>query len=134
MIRNVDFPEVKDVAVAIVPETNELNQTDWFVYVVNHGNQNIANLMVTSRGYGTIKNEEVKTSTLRRFLGDLGSKEALKVEPIKEDVFGLNNEYWVSYYQGGQILDKKYLFTAGAISDNHLVDIPVLNTKGIWHP
>ena len=90
--------------------------------------------MVTSRGYGKHKGNEVKTSTLRRFLGDLKKEDSLKVEPIHEEIFGLNNEFWVSFYLGKQVYDKKYLFTAGSISENHMVNVPVLENKGIWHP
>ena len=46
--------------------------------------------------------------------------------PIKEELFLLNNEYWVSFYRQDQLFDKKYLFTAGSISKEHLVSIPVI--------
>ncbi|MBD78846.1 MAG: hypothetical protein CL840_07990 [Crocinitomicaceae bacterium] len=134
MIRNVDFPEIKDVAVAIVPETNEAGVEEWFVYVINYGKKAIKNLMVTSNGYGKKDGKDVKTSTLRRFLDNVEAMNSIKVEPIHEEVFGLNNEYWVSFYRGNKIYDKKYLFIAGSISNKFLVEIPVLNCKGIWHP
>jgi hypothetical protein len=134
MIRNVDFPEVKHVGVAIIPETDELNKTNWFVYIVNTGKEAIQSLMVTSRGFGHKKGKEVKTSTLRRFLGDVPAEGSIKVEPIPEELFGLNNEYWVSFQQNNQMFDKKYLFTSGAISEKHLTVVPVLGEKGVWHP
>lgn len=134
MIRNVEFPEVKEVAVAMVPETNELNETEWFVQIVNFGKTNITNLMVTSKGYGIVDKQEVKTSTLRRSMGDLAAESSIKVEQIPEELFKLNNEYWVSFYRNGKLYDKKYLFTPESIKKEHLKDLPVLNTKGIWHP
>ncbi|MGB0404317.1 MAG: hypothetical protein ACPGEG_09490 [Salibacteraceae bacterium] len=134
MIRNVEFPEVKDVAVAVVPEINELNQTEWFIHVVNLGKTGISNLMVTSKGFGIVNKETVKTTTLRRSLGDVSAESSVKVESIPEELFKLNNEYWVSFYREGKLYDKKYLFTPGIIKEKHLKDLPVLNTKGIWHP
>lgn len=134
MIRNIEFPEIKEVAVAIVSEINEVDQKEWFVYLVNTGKADLSNVMITSRGYGYLEGEDVKTSTLRRFLGDVKAESALKFEPIKEDLFSLNNEYWVSFYKDNKLYDKKYLFTAGSISEKHLTEIPFLKTKGILHP
>jgi hypothetical protein len=134
LIRNVEFPEIKGVAIAIMPEIDDMNNTDWFVYLVNHSTEPIKNLMVTSRGFGKHNGKKVKTSTLRRFLGDVPAQSSLKIEPIKKELFGLNNEYWVSFYRGKQVYDKKYLFTAGSISVSHLKEVPVLLKKGIWHP
>jgi len=32
------------------------------------------------------------------------------IEPIDPNVLHLNNEYWVSYYIGSQIYDKRFVF------------------------
>ena len=136
MISNIDFPEIKEVAVAIIPEKNEEapDNPNWYVYIINIGKTEITNLMVTSKGFGKLNGEDVKTSTLRRFLDDLDGDSFLQIEPIQEEVFGINNEFWISFYREGKLYDKKYLFTAGSISNTFLVEIPVMNVKGICHP
>lgn len=136
MIRNIDFPEIKEVTVAIVPESNveDPEKPNWYVYIINTGKTEITNLMVTSRGFGKVNGEEVKTSTLRRHLDDLDPESSLKIEPIPEELFVLNNEYWVSFYREGKLYDKKYLFTTGSISSEFLVDLPIMKVKGICHP
>src|SRR4030095_12386741 len=47
-----------------------------------------------------------------------------KIETIIRDVFGLNNEYWVSFYIGKDIYDKKYIFLPESIREEHLTLIP----------
>jgi hypothetical protein len=52
---------------------------------------------------------------------------------ITPDVFHLNNEYWVSYYIGTQLYDKKYVFVPETIQDENLIPIEGLNLEGVLH-
>ena len=49
------------------------------------------------------------------------------------DVFHLNNEYWVSYFIGKQIFDKKFIFVPDSIIEKNIVTIPALGLEGILH-
>ena len=128
-----DLPEniVEDVAitVALVGETPEIGS--WTVYVVNFKNEPITNVLITSKGYGEIKGKPVKTSLLRHSLGDLSANAYAVVEAIDPAVFGLTNEYWLSYYIGTEIYDKKFIFLPESIVDNNLIRIPILNKPGV---
>jgi hypothetical protein len=53
------------------------------------------------------------------------------VEPIQENVFGLNNEYWLSFYIDREIFDKKYIFLPESISEQYFTTIPLLGKKGV---
>jgi hypothetical protein len=53
------------------------------------------------------------------------------IEPIQENVFGLNNEYWLSFYIDGEIFDKKYIFLPESISEKYFTPIPFLGKKGV---
>ena len=75
--------------------------------------------------------EKVQTSMLRHCLEVLLPNEAAKLEPIMEDVFGLANEYWVSFYVDGTMYDKKFIFLPETISEKNMKDIPVLGMKGV---
>ena len=55
------------------------------------------------------------------------------VEPIDPAVFHLNNEYWVSYYIGTQIYDKRFIFVPDTICEENLSFIPELELKGVLH-
>jgi hypothetical protein len=127
MRKDIEIPVVKDIAVAVVSE----QQDNWQVYMVNLGNEVLRNILVVSRGYGEINNEKINTSTLRQHFDELGPKEFLKIEPIMEEVFGVTNEYWISYYIGNKIFDKQYIFLPETIKKEHFTKVPVINKPGV---
>ena len=128
-----DLPEniVEDVAItiALVGETPEIGS--WIVYVVNFKNEPITSVLITSKGYGEIDGKQVKTSLLRHSIGDLNANSYATVEAIDPAVFGLTNEYWLSYYISKEIYDKKFIFLPESIVDNNLIRIPILNKPGV---
>lgn len=128
MKKDIDFSPVKNVHV-VVAETGE----GWKVFLINRNSQKLENVMITSRGYGELKNETQKTSTLRHMIPYLEPGMYALIEPIDEAVFHLNNEYWVSYFMEGQVYDKKFIFVPETIIEDHLVYIEELKMKGILH-
>ncbi len=133
MKKDIKEPKVKNVTVAVAKKTNELNVDEWSVYIINKNDFEIENTLVTSKGYGETTGEIQKTSTLRHYLETVEAKSAALIEPINEDIFHLNNEYWVSYYVGSKIFDKKFIFLPESIKEENLTYIKELNTKGILH-
>ncbi|MEO9533533.1 MAG: hypothetical protein ABJG68_00930 [Crocinitomicaceae bacterium] len=134
MKKDIEIPKVDNIAVAVVKELNEEKTAEVFnVYLINQKKSPIKNAMVSSKGYGENKTtgEKVKTSTLRHFIGDVDGNDYAKIEPIVEEVFGLNNEYWVSFYQGSQMYDKKFIFLAETICDENMIKVPVIEQKGV---
>ncbi len=131
MKKDIQLPEVTDIAVAVVQETNEHGEENWYAYFLNLKNTTVTNVLVSSRGYGIIDNEEIKTSTLRHFLEDVPPMSAVKIELIMENVFGLSNEYWVSFYIGKTIYDKKYIFLPESIIKDNFTQIPILEKQGV---
>ncbi|MBC7862953.1 MAG: hypothetical protein IAF38_08250 [Bacteroidia bacterium] len=130
MKKDIHFEEVKDVAVAVVKETAE-GADLWNVYLINLKKIPLKNVLINSSGYGTEKKENVKTSTLRFFFEEIPAESFVVVEPIMPEVFSLNNEYWLSFYIGEEIQDKKYIFLAESIIEKNLVKIPLVNLKGV---
>jgi hypothetical protein len=131
MKKDIVPPEVIDIAVAVVNEQNDMGEMEWNVYLINLKNEKIEGVLVTSKGYGTFEEEEVKTSTLRHFLDEIDAHSFLKIEPILETVFGINNEFWVSFYINKVMYDKKYIFLAESITEKNLITIPLINKKGV---
>lgn len=88
---------------------------------------------LSDKGYATVKKtgEKIKTSTLRKSLGDVEANSFQKIEPIMQDLFGLNNEYWVSFWIGNKMYDKKYIFLSETIKEEHFVSVPIINKKGV---
>ena len=128
-----DLPEnkVEDVAIAValISETPEVK--NWTVYIVNFKDEPITNVLITSKGYGEKDGKQVKTSLLRHAIGDLAASTYAGVEAIDPAVFGLTNEYWLSYYLGNTIYDKKFIFLPESIVDSNLIRIPILNKPGV---
>ncbi|GAB1462482.1 hypothetical protein [Pedobacter sp.] len=128
-----DLPEniVEDIAVAVVlmGETPEVK--NWTVYLINLKKEAITNVLITSKGYGEKDGKQVKTSLLRHSMGDIAAQSYAGIEAIDPAVFGLTNEYWLSYYIGNTIYDKKFLFLPESIVDANFIKIPLLNKPGI---
>eukprot|EP01037_Dinobryon_pediforme_P000905 gene905-912_t len=128
-----DLPEniVKDIAIAVALEKESAESKIWYVYLINLKNTAIENVLITSRGYGERNGEQVKTSTLRHMypLVDKGSFKL--IEPIDEQTFGLNNEYWLSFYIGKNIYDKKFIFLPESIVEVNFIKLPIVNKVGV---
>ena len=134
MKEHIQIPKVENVAVAVVKELNEEKTAEVYnVYLINLKKSIIRNALVSSKGYGqnATTGEPVKTSTLRHYLGDLDGQSFAKIEPIIEEVFGLSNEYWVSFYENNQILDKKFIFLAESITEENMINVPLINKRGV---
>ncbi|MBS1951506.1 MAG: hypothetical protein OJF59_001175 [Cytophagales bacterium] len=133
MNKDIIKPDVKNVTLAVAYEKNLLNQDEWKVYLINNNDFPIENTLVASRGYGEKDGEEQRTSTLRHFLETVDAKSWAIVESIDPKVFHLNNEYWVSYYIGREIYDKRFVFVPDTICEENLVFISEIQKQGILH-
>jgi hypothetical protein len=131
MIKDIPQLVVENVALAIIKEKNELNETVWNTYLINMKDVKLEGVLVTSTGYGQINDEKVRTSTLRHFLDEVEPKSFVKIEPIIEEVFGVNNEYWLSFYLDQKMYDKRYVFLAESITEANFTMVPIINKKGV---
>ncbi|MCE2847182.1 MAG: hypothetical protein LW707_09185 [Sphingobacteriales bacterium] len=133
MLKDIPNHAVEDIAIAILPklEPSEENGNLWEVYVINLKDEPLENVIVASKGYGEREGEAVRTSVLRHFIGDMEPLSYSLIEPIQEQVFGLSNEYWLSYYIGREIFDRKYVFLPESISADYFTRIPLINRKGV---
>lgn len=129
MKKDIIIPEVEDVAVAIVQEAEGID--DYGVYLLNLKFIDLKNVLVVSTGYGILNEEPVKTGTMRHFSELVKQHEYMKIESIQEDVFGITNEYWVSFYINNQIYDKRFIFLAETIIESNFVNLPLVNKRGV---
>ncbi|WP_428331195.1 hypothetical protein [Mucilaginibacter sp.] len=131
MIKDLPKNVVKDIAIAVALEKESVESKIWYVYLINLKNVPIENVLITSRGYGEKDGEQVKTSTLRHMFPEVKNGGYKLIEPIDEQTFGLNNEYWLSYYIGNEIFDKKFIFLPESIVELNFIKLPVLNKVGV---
>lgn len=115
---------------AIVPEQAEGYEA-WNAYFINTGSVLKRTVIVNARGYGEIAGKQRKTSQIRWYLGDMPPYSWIKFEEIMPELFGVHNEFWVSYFIGDRIYDKKYVFVEGSISREHLTLVPLMEKPGI---
>ena len=106
-------PKVENVSVAITEELIE-NEKSYYAYLINLRDDIMEGIIISSTGYGenTQTGETIKTSTLRHCIEVLLPNEVAKIEPIMPEIFGLSNEYWVSFWVDGVMYDKRFVFPA----------------------
>ena len=122
---------------AIIPDETALapdGRAIWQVYLLNHNAFALQNVIVNVNGFGQQENgEKVRTSTMRYLFEEVPPRTAVPVEPLDAGLFHLNNQYWVSYYRGAQVFDKKFIFVPDSIVPDNFSRIPLLDRLGVLH-
>ena len=133
MREELEGPKVEKVGVAVIQQKNEIGEKIYNVYLLNLRDDIMEGIIITSKGYGQNANtgEKVETAMLRHTLEVLLPNEAGKIEPIMEELFGIANEYWVSFYIDGQMYDKKFVFVPESISEANMRNISLLGERGV---
>ncbi|PRY14834.1 hypothetical protein CLV24_10371 [Pontibacter ummariensis] len=133
MKKDINFDQVEGVSVAIARSAGDTGEDVWNVYLLNTNPLPIENVLVTSKGYGIVDGEEVKTSVLRHMFEQVSEKSFVQIEPIDSAIFHINNEYWVSYYVDRKIYDKKFVFVPDSVVEENLIEIGMLQMRGVLH-
>lgn len=131
MKKDIDFLEVVDIGIAIVLESEMDENRNWKAYLLNFKSETISNILVSTKGYGLLNGEEVKTATFRHSLGALAPQSYVPIEIIDESLFVIHNEFWLSFYIGDRVFDKKITFLPDTISIANLDLIPLLMLPGV---
>ena len=129
MRKDINFPKVEGGSMAIARQRNEAADYEYHVYIINDNDFAINNVIVNSSGY----NDTQKTSTLRHYLEVLAAHDVAKVELINTDLFALVNQFWVSYYRGRKVYDKKFLFMPESITEENFQYVKALDKEAVLH-
>lgn len=128
MKKDIEIPVAKDVHVAMIREWNkEFLDKDWNAYIINDRTTPIEMTMVVSKGY----DKDRKSSTMRHGIGDMQPKSFRKIEVVQEDVLGLNNEFFVTFYADNKLYEKRFVFEKNTVEENNLVQIQLIDKEGI---
>lgn len=140
MKQDIPFEPVTGVSIAIVPDAGEatlgtVGQLTWQVMLLNDNDFSLENVLIAADGYGAQPDgAAVRTSTLRYHFPEVGPHSATPVELIDPAVFHLTNQYWVSYYRGRQVFDKKFLFVPDSIVPENCSRLELLGGRaGVLH-
>jgi len=125
------IPKVEGVFFSLLEEKDN---AEYAVYLVNDRKDIMEGIIVTSVGFGENlqSGEALKTATLRHSLEVLLPEEYAKIELIVPEVFGLYNEYWVSFWVDEVLYDKKFLFLPDSIKIEDFTVLPKFNKRGIF--
>src|SRR6478735_7568479 len=99
MRKDINIPEVKNVFMAAVKEWKiNLGMAVWNVYLVNDSDDDLHDIMVVSKAFGTLNGEMRKTSLMRHALVEMPAVSAVKIEMIEDSVLALNNEFMLTFF------------------------------------
>ncbi len=124
------IPKVEGIELAVLLENDS---PEFAVYIHNARADIIEGIIITSVGYGenAENGERIKTSVLRHSLEVMLPSEIAKIELIVPEVFGLYNEYWLSFWINELLYDKKFLFLPDAIKMENLQMLESFGKPGV---
>lgn len=128
MRKDIIVPESTDVYVIATNEWNEEKAfQQWNIYLVNLKREPIEMVLILARGYSDTQ----KSSTLRHGLGDIPAREQRKIEMVDEQVFGLTNEYMVTYLFEGKMIERTFKFPPNSIKEDNQKELKGSIFKGV---
>jgi hypothetical protein len=128
MRKDIEIPQAENIHIVAIKEWDqEIEAALWTIYFVNNREEEIDTVLVMSRG----NTNDKKTTTLHRNLGNISSKDAVKVEFMADEVLGFTNEYLVTFFAENKLFERKFTFAPNSISDEKTVKLPAVDTEGI---
>ncbi|MGQ3677814.1 hypothetical protein [Tenacibaculum discolor] len=128
MKKDIEIPKVTGVEIAVVLETNEIdNKEDWNVYILNKKDVDLEMVVIVSQGFSDTKT----TSVFRRKIDKLPANSYQKFELMQPELFDLDNRFQVTFFENNKLHDKTFIFQAETIQEGFLRDIEFLGKRGI---
>ncbi len=128
MKSDIEFNPVTDITIAIAKAIDDKGESDWYAYIINHKPVEIHNLLIVSKAYEKEEKKGRQTSVLRHYMDKLNSGEYKKIERVDPAVFGFYNEFWLSFYIGRTIFDRKFIIEP--FKEWEVEELPPLNLPG----
>ena len=128
MKKDIQIPVVENVYIAVVNEYNDIYKTqDWNAYIINDKDVDLDMVLIVTSGYS----DDKMTSIFRKKLDKLPKKSYAKIELMQEDLFALNNQFKVTFFEGNAMFDKTYTFRKNTINLNALQAVPLMEARGV---
>jgi hypothetical protein len=128
MKKDIQIPVVENVYIAVVNEYNDIYKTqDWNAYIINDKDVDLDMVLIVTSGYS----DDKMTSIFRKKLDKLPRKSYAKIELMQEDLFALNNQFKVTFFEGNAMFDKTYTFRKNTINLNALQAVPLMEARGV---
>ncbi len=128
MKKDIQIPKVENLHLAIVQEYNKTFKiNDYYAYLINEKEIDIEMVLVVSKGFDGTK----ETSKMHHKIEKLSAKSIAKIELIQEDIFQLNNEFKVTFFENNKMFEKNFLIKKNTIKEGNLRILKTWNKKGI---
>lgn len=128
MKKDIEIPKVEDVYIAVVNEYNDTYKSqDWNAYIINNKDVDLEMVLIVTSGFS----EDKITSVFRKKLDRLPKKSYAKIELMQEELFAINNQFKVSFFEGNKMFDKTYTFRKNTINLKALQTIPLIGAQGV---
>ncbi|MBE7686885.1 hypothetical protein G1L01_05940 [Tenacibaculum finnmarkense] len=128
MRKDIKIPGVTDVEIAITLEKNPHdNLEEWSVYIINKKDVDLEMVVIVSQGFSETK----KTSLFRRKIDLLKAKSFSKFEIMQPELFALDNQFQVTFFENNILHDKTFIFQEGTIQKGFFRHIDLLNKEGV---
>lgn len=128
MKKDIKIPKVENVEIAITLEKNEQDgANEWCVYIINKKEVALEMVVIVSQGFSETK----KTSLFRRKIDLLPANSFSKFEIMQPELFALDNQFQVTFFENNVLHDKTFIFQEGTIQEGFFRDIDLLNKKGV---
>lgn len=128
MKKDIHIPKVEGVFIAVVNEYNDIYKTqDWNAYIINDKDVDLEMVLIVTSGY----NENKMTSIFRKKLDLLPKKSYAKIELMQDNLFALNNQFKVTFFEDNKMFDKTYTFRKHTINLQALQPIPLMQSRGV---
>lgn len=132
MRKDIEIPIVHNIEIAAVKEWNEeYMQDSWYAYLFNNSEKDMEAILIVSNASGLIDGENRMTGSFRHAFPKLAPKESLKIELLDENVFQLDNHFFLTYFTDAKLFDKHYVLPANSISEEKLGVLKNSDKKGI---
>ncbi|MDA7501709.1 hypothetical protein N8482_00380 [Chitinophagales bacterium] len=131
MKSKIEFREVHDVGLAIVPEFGDAAVPIYQAYLINLKSKPLKGVFVVCSGHGVVEGTEIETSTLRVMIEELGPESIKKLDAFPREAAGLKNEYWVSFKLNEYLYDRKFTFEPGDLDEDNYEFVPILERVGV---
>lgn len=130
MKKDIQIPTVNNVFMAVVKEYNEeFKCDDWNAYLINDKDTAIEMAIIVSKGYD--EDKMIETSLMRKTIQELPAKSFAKIELVQPELFKLTNFYNVTFFEGNQMMEAKFVFEKNTLKEGALRYIKQLNKEGI---
>lgn len=129
MKKDIQIEQVEDIKLAVIREYNKTSdENEWSVFLINQKETAIEMIIALIKGF----NDTQETTTFRRKINQIPPHCSMKLELIQAELFELNNQFQISFFEGSKMQEINFIFPANTIDSSKLVDIPDLGARGIF--